>query len=67
MVMTYKNEYIASTQHPDEFWLDQARNIAWFQMPEKGCQKTDNGYYEWFRGGQLNTCYLALDLSLIHI
>ena len=59
--MTYKNEYIASTQHPDEFWLDQARNIAWFQMPEKGCQKTDNGYYEWFRGGQLNTCYLALD------
>ena len=59
--MPYKNEYIASTQHPDEFWLKQARNIAWFKAPDKGCQKTENGYYDWFRGGKLNTCYLALD------
>ena len=59
--MTYKNEYIASTQHPDEFWLQQASNIAWFEPPSKGCQATDNGYYDWFRGGQLNTSYLALD------
>ncbi|MFZ8200772.1 propionyl-CoA synthetase [Alteromonas portus] len=59
--MTYKTEYIASTHHPDEFWLEQARNIAWFKPPQKGCQKTDNGYYDWFRGGQLNTSYLALD------
>ena len=59
--MTYKNEYIASTQHPDEFWLQQARNIAWFEPPVKGCQETDSGYHDWFRGGQLNTSYLALD------
>lgn len=59
--MTYKNEYIASIQHPDEFWLQQARNIAWFEPPVNGCQKADNGYYDWFRGGQLNTSYLALD------
>ena len=59
--MTYKKEYIASTHHPDEFWLKQARKIAWFTPPLKGCQKTDNGYFEWFKGGQLNTSYLALD------
>ena len=61
MVMTYKDEYIASTQHPDEFWLEQAQKLAWFQPPQKGCQPTDNGYFDWFRGGQLNTSYLALD------
>ena len=59
--MTYKDEYIASTQHPDEFWLEQAQKLAWFQPPQKGCQPTDNGYFDWFRGGQLNTSYLALD------
>lgn len=61
MDMTYKNEYIASTQHPDKFWLEQARKLAWFQPPEKGGQKAENGYYDWFKGGQLNTSYLALD------
>ena len=59
--MTYKDEYIASTQHPDEFWLEQAQKLAWLQPPQKGCQPTDNGYFDWFRGGQLNTSYLALD------
>ncbi|WP_394220834.1 propionyl-CoA synthetase [Alteromonas gracilis] len=59
--MTYKNEYIASIERPDEFWLAQARKITWFQVPEQGCERTDNGYYDWFRGGKLNTCYLALD------
>ena len=59
--MTYKTEYTASTEHPDEFWLEQARKIAWFKSPQKGCQKTNNGYYDWFRDGQLNTSYLALD------
>jgi hypothetical protein len=33
--MTYKDEYIASTQHPDEFWLEQAKKLAWFQLLKK--------------------------------
>jgi propionyl-CoA synthetase len=61
LVMTYKNEYVASTQSPDEFWLDKANALAWFSKPKVGCSPSSNGYYDWFKGGKLNTSYLALD------
>ena len=33
--MTYKDEYIASTQHPDEFWLEQAQSQRGFNLLKK--------------------------------
>ena len=59
--MNYKNEYHASTQTPDVFWLDKAKEINWFKTPTTGCTRAGNGYYEWFKDGELNTSYLALD------
>ncbi|NDV91005.1 acetate--CoA ligase [Alteromonas sp. 345S023] len=59
--MNYKNEYAQSTQSPDEFWLQQAKEIDWYRRPTMGCTPSNNGYYNWFEDGMLNTSYLALD------
>ena len=59
--MNYKNEYMASTESPETFWLNKSSDLAWFTTPPVACSRSENGYYEWFKGGSLNTSYLALD------
>lgn len=59
--MNYKNEYLASTNSSDDFWLEKSGALAWFSKPQKGCTSSSNGYFDWFKGGKLNTSYLALD------
>jgi propionyl-CoA synthetase len=59
--MSYQFIYKESLEIPEQFWLDQARKIQWFKSPEKILSQDDRGFYSWFEGGTLNTCYLALD------
>ncbi|WP_269520614.1 propionyl-CoA synthetase [Alteromonas sp. BMJM2] len=59
--MNYKEEYTASTTSPEQFWLEKAHQIEWFKKPQAALSDSENGYHSWFKGGQLNTCYLALD------
>ena len=59
--MSYQFIYKESLKIPEKFWLDQARKIQWFKSPEKILSQDDRGFYSWFEGGTLNTCYLALD------
>ncbi|WP_412722485.1 propionyl-CoA synthetase [Alteromonas sp. D210916BOD_24] len=59
--MNYKNEYRASTESSEAFWMEKANAISWFTPPPQACSKATNGYYDWFKGGKLNTSYLALD------
>ena len=61
MKKTYKDEFERSIQDPEGFWMDQARNIAWFTPPKAGITKDEDGLSRWFEGGILNTCYLAVD------
>jgi acyl-coenzyme A synthetase/AMP-(fatty) acid ligase len=41
--------------------MEQSRAIDWFVPPEQGITKDENGLQRWFKGGKLNTSYLALD------
>ena len=59
--MSYQFIYKESLEIPEKFWLDQARKIQWFKSPQKILSQDDRGFYSWFEGGTLNTCYLALD------
>ena len=43
------------------FWEEQARQIEWFEFPKEILSQDENGLYRWFKGGKINSCYLALD------
>ncbi len=59
--MTYQTQYLRSLQHPEDFWRDQAQQIAWFREPTQILTRDDEGLFRWFPDGRLNTAYLALD------
>ncbi len=61
---TYQVEYIRSLQDPEDFWREQAEQIKWFRRPEQILSRDENELPRWFRGGKLNTSYLALDVHL---
>ncbi len=53
----FSARYRASIDRPEEFWAEAALGIDWHRAPE---QVLDD-QHRWFTGGQLNTCYNALD------
>ena len=59
--MSYTSEFVESIEKPGQFWERQSNKISWFQSPENILTKDEHGFYQWFKGGTLNTCYLALD------
>jgi len=64
--MNYASEYSRSINDPEGFWLEQAGRLDWFEKPGKALSIDDNGLYRWFKGGKMNTCYLALDYHVAH-
>jgi propionyl-CoA synthetase len=59
--MTYKEIYEDSIEKPEKFWAEQADAIEWYNKPETILSKDENGYPLWYKDGELNICYLALD------
>ena len=59
--MNYQEKYNHSITNKEAFWAEQADKIAWFKKPETILSQDENGFYRWFKGGKLNTAYLALD------
>jgi propionyl-CoA synthetase len=59
--MEYKEIYEHSIAHPEKFWAEQADAIEWYNKPETILSKDENGYPLWYKDGELNICYLALD------
>jgi acyl-coenzyme A synthetase/AMP-(fatty) acid ligase len=59
--INYEREYNRSIKDPEGFWMEQSSNINWFVKPQQAITKDENGFHRWFKGGKLNTSYLALD------
>jgi len=59
--MGYAETYQQSLADPEGFWREQATQIPWFEAPSTVLDQDENGVWRWFRGGKLNTCYVALD------
>ena len=64
--MSYYNDFSESIERPRRFWARQSEKINWFHSPENILTQDDRGFYRWFEGGKLNTCYLALDQHVIN-
>ena len=61
VMQDYKSHYQESIENPEAFWLEQSKAIEWFVPPEHGITTDKKGLERWFKGGKLNTSYLALD------
>ncbi len=59
--MGYADTYARSLADPEGFWRERAEEIDWFEFPPTILDQDDNGAWRWFRGGKLNTAWLALD------
>ena len=64
--MSYQEIYTRSLEDPEGFWADAARDIDWYKPAEKVLDDSNIPFYRWFQGGELNTCYNALDRHVEH-
>ncbi|MFZ2177490.1 MAG: propionyl-CoA synthetase [Rhodococcus sp. (in: high G+C Gram-positive bacteria)] len=58
---SYAEVYRASTEHPEEFWLDAAGGVDWVTPPTRALDDSAAPMYRWFPDASLNTCFNALD------
>jgi len=59
--MTYHELYRESLEKPEAFWARAAEGLDWSRPWDKVLDSGDAPFYEWFRGGEINTCHNALD------
>jgi propionyl-CoA synthetase len=64
MINAYQVAFDRSINSPDEFWGEAAENISWIKRWDKVLDDSNKPFYRWFSGGQLNTCYNALDFHI---
>lgn len=60
----YQKAYDESINSPDSFWDRAAGEITWYKKYSKVLDDSNKPFYRWFVGGELNTCYNALDYHI---
>jgi propionyl-CoA synthetase len=58
---TYEEVFRRSIDDPNGFWGEAAENITWVKKWDKVLDDSNKPFYRWFTGGELNTCYNAID------
>jgi propionyl-CoA synthetase len=64
MTNLYDEAYEKSINDPEGFWGQAAENCAWVKKWDKVLDDSNTPFYRWFTGGELNTCYNALDFHV---
>ena len=57
----YQEYFDKAINRPDEFWGEAAQKIDWVKPWDKVLDDGNKPFYRWFTGGELNTCYNAVD------
>jgi propionyl-CoA synthetase len=57
----YEAVFQKSIEDPEGFWAEAAEGIDWIKKWDTVLDKSNPPQYRWFRGGELNTCYNAVD------
>lgn len=62
------NQYVEACQSsfndPEGFWAEAAENIHWYKKWDKVLDRSNAPFFRWFVGGEVNTCYNALDYHI---
>ncbi|MBC2714240.1 MAG: propionyl-CoA synthetase [Desulfobacteraceae bacterium] len=61
MTNPYDKAYRQSINEPEKFWGQVAQDCLWYKKWDKVLDDSHKPFYRWFVGGELNTCYNALD------
>jgi propionyl-CoA synthetase len=59
--MSYKKVYENWKSDPEAFWMEAAKAVSWSKEPTKALFDENAPIYEWFKDGEINTCYNAVD------
>jgi propionyl-CoA synthetase len=60
----FQSVFDRSLRDPDGFWGDAAEDVHWYKRWDKVLDDSNKPFYRWFTGGEVNTCYNALDLHI---
>ncbi len=64
MTNPYDEAFAKSINDPDSFWAEAAEDCHWYKKWDKVLDDSNKPFYRWFTGGEINTCYNALDLHI---
>ncbi|HUW94389.1 MAG TPA: propionyl-CoA synthetase [Anaerolineae bacterium] len=59
--MKYEEAFKESLQRPEVFWGRAAEEIAWYKKWDQVLDNSNPPFALWFLGGEINTCYNAVD------
>ncbi|TKJ29780.1 MAG: propionyl-CoA synthetase [Chloroflexi bacterium B3_Chlor] len=59
--MKYREAFRESLESPETFWSRAAEEITWCKKWDRVLDVSNLPFARWFVGGELNTCYNALD------
>ncbi|MFQ5757591.1 MAG: propionyl-CoA synthetase [Acidiferrobacterales bacterium] len=60
----FQSVYYRSLHDPDGFWAEAAEGVHWIKRWDQVLDDSNKPFYRWFGGGEVNTCYNALDLHI---
>ena len=64
MTNPYEIAYRQSIEDPDTFWAKAAEDCHWYKKWDKVLDESNKPFYRWFTGGEMNTCYNAVDYHI---
>jgi len=64
MASAFEKLYTQSLEDPEGFWAEIAEDVHWYKKWDKVFDNSRQPFYQWFKGGVVNTCYNALDLHV---
>src|SRR5688572_15795930 len=60
----YAQQYQKSIEDREGFWAEAAEAVHWYKKWDKVLDDSNAPFYRWFTGGQVNTCYNAVDVHV---
>jgi propionyl-CoA synthetase len=64
MANPYEIAYNQSIEDPNGFWGAAAEDCHWYKKWDKVLDDSNKPFFRWFSGGEMNTCYNALDYHI---
>ncbi len=61
MTGEYDRAFRESVSEPERFWGDAAAKVQWYRTCDRVLNCENPPFFRWFEGGEVNSCYNALD------